>query len=87
MWRGYEPALIEYGITICEEWRRRGYRDTCLEKITAFRSSFPNNNQLPPWLGKRKFHHGQQTKLLRKMPEHYSRYFSASPEVEFEWPV
>ena len=87
MWKGYEPALIDYGIAICEEWRGRGYKDTCLEKIAAFRSSFPENKQLPPWLGKRKFHHGQQAKLLRKLPAYYGNHFSVSPELEFEWPV
>ena len=87
MWRGYEPALIEYGIAICEEWRRRGYKDTCLEKIAAFRDAFPRGERRPPWLGSRKFHQGHQAKLLGKDPEHYGQYFSVSPDLPFVWPV
>ncbi|MFK5143433.1 MSMEG_6728 family protein, partial [Klebsiella pneumoniae] len=33
MWKGYEGALIEYSLTICEEWTSRGYKDTCAAKI------------------------------------------------------
>ena len=28
MWRGNERTLIEYGVAICDEWTRRGHRDT-----------------------------------------------------------
>jgi hypothetical protein len=30
MWRGYESALIMYGIQCCLEWKRRGYKDNLL---------------------------------------------------------
>jgi hypothetical protein len=33
MWRGYEEALGAYGATICREWQRRSYADTCEFKI------------------------------------------------------
>lgn len=36
MWRGYEEALILYGIVICQEWIKRGYNDSCLPQIVAF---------------------------------------------------
>jgi hypothetical protein len=29
MWKGYERALIRYGVAICREWVRRGHADTC----------------------------------------------------------
>jgi hypothetical protein len=35
MWHGFESQLIRYGQIICEEWKSRGFRDTCYEKITA----------------------------------------------------
>ena len=28
MWRGYEPALLSYGIIVCYEWVNRGFKDT-----------------------------------------------------------
>ena len=34
MWRGYELALCEYGLEVCEQWYyERGFRDTCWTKI------------------------------------------------------
>ena len=36
MWRGYVPALASYGVTICNEWLSRGYRDTCRDKIAQY---------------------------------------------------
>ena len=35
MWSKNPEALALYGVVICEEWTRRGYRDTCKEKILA----------------------------------------------------
>ncbi len=87
MWRGYEHTLIDYGTSVCEEWRRRGYKDSCLEKIAAYRPLFPPNSAIPPWLGQRRFHNGHQAALLRKFPEYYAPYFTVSKELEFIWPV
>jgi len=33
MWKGHESALSLYGVCICAEWIRRGYKDGCMEKI------------------------------------------------------
>lgn len=33
MWRGYEWELCAYGVTICNEWVNRGYKDSCEKKI------------------------------------------------------
>jgi len=35
MWKGHEEALGRYGLAMCEEWRRRGFGDTCAETIAA----------------------------------------------------
>lgn len=35
MWDGYEDALVWYGLVICQEWRLRGFRDTCTEKLLS----------------------------------------------------
>ena len=32
MWRGYEQALLDYQDATCNEWLRRGYKDTCFTK-------------------------------------------------------
>lgn len=49
MWRGYEQYLIIYGVAICDEWIRRGYKDTCRDKILRYApTSVPFIT--PPWL-------------------------------------
>ena len=85
MWRGYEAALIEYGVAICLEWRRRGYRDTCLEKIQAFASRFPASPR-PPWLGDPAFHAAHRSNLRRKDPVFYAS-FDEPPDLPYIWPV
>ena len=90
MWRGYEVALAWYGLVICEEWVRRGFRDTCAAKIRRFlprplRSPYHVSNAVvhyylhrpgarPPWLGSRKFHNSHRSNLLRKDPIYYSKF-------------
>lgn len=52
MWKGYEPALIEYGLIVCGEWIGRGCKDTFLEKIIEFGDMLrpPYSMSNPPWL-------------------------------------
>lgn len=33
MWKGFEYRLTCYGIIVCEEWTKRGFNDTCFDKI------------------------------------------------------
>lgn len=42
MWRGHEYELVQYGIAMCQEWRRRGGNDTCLEKFQTFVGGDPD---------------------------------------------
>jgi len=82
MWRDYEGALYEYGRLVCVEWRERGFNDSLLE-------AFPKDKVvLPPWLGYDEFHTSHQANLVRKLPEHYRKYF---PEVDehlpYSWPT
>ncbi|MEP6461939.1 MAG: MSMEG_6728 family protein [Frankiaceae bacterium] len=36
MWRGFTPALVGYGLTICREWERRGYADAVAGALLEF---------------------------------------------------
>ncbi len=90
MWHGYEVALGIYGITVCAEWRSRGYKDTCTAKLTeltleAIRvSSLP---WLPPWLGDPRLHLSHQSNLVRKMPERYQPMWpDIGPDLAYFWP-
>lgn len=71
MWRGHVPALIEYGIAICEEWRSRGYKDTMLPRFLGIRDL--NNAIAPYWLGDASFHASHRSKLLFKNFDWYSK--------------
>jgi hypothetical protein len=87
MWSGYEQYLIRYGQEICLEWRRRNYKDTCLEKISSFKSVFKDSIEKPWWLGKRKFHLSHKSNLIRKFPEYYQKHFkNVSSELPYFWP-
>lgn len=85
MWRGHVPALIEYGIAICEEWRSRGYKDTMLPRFQGIAG--PQNAIAPYWLGDSAFHASHRSKLLFKNFDWYSKYgWTEVPGLEYVWP-
>ena len=90
MWSGYEFALMSYQKAICNEWTRRGYRDTCLEKTLELFNSLPierRRARVPHWLGKKKFHTAHRANLLRKDEDHYRRYgWTEEPLEGYWWP-
>jgi hypothetical protein len=90
MWRGYEPSLAIYGIEMCHEWVRRGYRDTCLKKLrdTYFSFPFGYSPSAPPWLGRDDFHSSHRSNLLRKDPAWYGQWGWTDPDnLSYVWPV
>jgi hypothetical protein len=90
MWAGHELRLVSYSIAICDEWLRRGYRDSCRDKILAYadRAPFTRDTWEPEWLGDEALHASHRSNLLRKNPEFYSQYgWTESPDLEYIWPV
>lgn len=86
MWRPYVPCLIHYGVIICQEWRSRGYKDTCLEKIGSFKSQ--EAVVTPWWIGEEDFHNSHKSNLLRKDYVYYSRYWpDIKDNIPYIWPV
>lgn len=85
MWRGYEQALAEYGAAVCCEWLARGYRDTTLDKVLAFRNGEPYT--LPPWFGDDAFHLSHRSNLVRKDPVRYGAMWpDVPPDLPYVWP-
>jgi len=83
MWVGYESALRAYGRAICNEWRRRGYNDTMLERFDG-----PRIYRKPPWLGNEEFHSSHRANLLRKNPEWYGQFgWTEDPSSPYVWPT
>ena len=93
MWKGYEHALCNYGMAICNEWIDRGFKDTVLQKIISIYEEFdlnivPINDWFPWWLCDAEFHASHQSNLVRKNPEHYRKWFPNVPDdLPYVWPV
>lgn len=99
MWKGYEEALVAYGLAVCQEWRRRGYADTCEDKIRAdaaaaglgppaTQAELRAAGRLPPWLGDPAFHRSHRSTLVRKDPDHYRpRFPGEADDLAVVWPV
>ena len=92
-WRGYDYQLANYGLVICREWTKRGYRDTMADKISErlmdIHEDYGNYGTVnPDWLGLEKFHLSHKSNLIRKFPEHYGKLWPDVPNnIEYYWPT
>jgi hypothetical protein len=91
MWRGYERALLEYQHYTVNEWKRRGYKDTCYDKtLTVYIEHFNPKTSvtLPHWWGDNRVHNSHKSALVFKDPVWYNTIY---PDVEgvydYYWPV
>jgi hypothetical protein len=84
MWKGYENALVAYGLAICDEWIRRGFKDRCRARILCYKKK--GRTTKPPWLGDPEFHRSHQSNLVRKNPM-YRGYFNVADDLPYIWPV
>ncbi|MFN2451441.1 MAG: MSMEG_6728 family protein [Candidatus Dormibacteria bacterium] len=95
MWRGYEEALATYGLTVCEEWTRRGHPDSCAAQISTALGWTPRSQavlhgagELPPWLGDERFHLSHRSALVRKLPGRYAPVFpEVAADLPYVWPA
>jgi hypothetical protein len=88
MWRGAESGLCFYALHVCDEWIRRGYKDTCRAKISAILNRLPYKPIVyPPWLGNEDFHRSHRANLVKKDPTHYVPLFGDLPWEPYVWPV
>lgn len=91
MWRGHELILCEYATAVCDEWIRRGYRDTLRPQFEDLRWSLLLGSRwhaCPNWIGYDAFHASHRSNLLRKLPSHYGQFGWAEPaDLPYVWPV
>jgi hypothetical protein len=90
MWLGWELALLRYGEAVCDEWTKRGYRDTCKDKMRELYHSHRQGEAcvMPDWLWDAAFHSSHKSNLLRKDPKHYGQFnWSEGPDLPYIWPV
>lgn len=84
MWENNINGLSAYGVSVCKEWKSRGYKDTCEEKIRNIAE--PNENDLPFWWGDERVHISHQSNLLRKFPEHYLKFgWNVPDDIPYFW--
>jgi hypothetical protein len=94
MWRGFTPALVRYGLDVCDAWEARGRADATRTALLGFTggrvpdtAALRAGGQLPPWLGEEAVHVSHRSALLRKDPEHYRRFFPTEPDdLPYVWP-
>lgn len=87
LWKGYELALLLYGITICREWASRGYVDNMeglfeeeLERFVGQKIIYPD------WTSNFKLNISHKSNLVRKFPEHYRKFFpNVRDDLSYEW--
>lgn len=87
MWKGYERCLIDYNLAICEEWIKRGYRDSMTEKTLSYLDVFEGKGVEPPWMGRKYLHDSYKGILFHKNPEHYKQFMPYLMFNKLLWPV
>lgn len=87
MWKGYEPALIEYVVAMCDEWVARGYKDTCKDKVLAMSDVLSSAVITPPWLDDPEVQLSHRSNLVRKLPEHYGEIWDVPNDLPYKWVV
>ena len=89
MWKGCESGLILYGIFVCNEWIRRGFKDTLKDRFLDIWDEL-DAITVPSWLGKKSFHSVHKSILLGKNYEWYKQFeWKEKPAVknnEGRWP-
>lgn len=87
MWKGYETALLDYGLYICDEWIKRGYKDTMWSRFRDALDYFDTDYiRYPAWIYDEELQLSHQSNLVRKFPEHYIKYFPDVPDnLEYKW--
>lgn len=88
MWRNCEMALAVYGLAICDEWKKRGFADTCEEKIISIGEKYAHQAQIyPDWLNA-EFITAHRSNLIRKNPDYYAHKWPDTPrDLPYIWPV
>jgi hypothetical protein len=88
MWKGHERALIRYGIAMCQEWIRLGYKDTCTKKFLYVQSLLKDASDSNPWwLGDDRLHSSHRSNLIRKDSSFYGNTFKEDDSMPYFWPT
>jgi hypothetical protein len=89
MWEKCEVSLMTYQIAICDEWTRRGFKDTCKNKtLDILIKHMPYHLPAPFWCMDERVFASHRSNLLRKDPEWYGQFGWTEPDdLEYFWPT
>lgn len=87
MWSGHVPALIQYGLDVCDTWVERGNADSVAGKLLHELELHGATDFTPPyWMGDEAFHRSHRSNLIRKKPEHYRPFWPGVPDdLPYVW--
>jgi hypothetical protein len=104
MWMGFPSGIAMYMNWAIFTWIDRGFKntmdyiydglihsdisDTLIPEDYLFLGCNQINFRLPYWFGNKEFHDSHKSNLLRKMPEHYSKFnWNVPDNLPYVWPV
>jgi hypothetical protein len=86
MWKGHERSLVDYAVQMCDEWIKRGYKDTCRTKIVSL-VDMSQPVVYPSWVGDDAFHVAHRSNLIRKKSEFYQPLWpNVRGDLPYVWP-
>lgn len=91
MWVGHEAYLSNYIDFMCEEWKKRGFKDSVSEKARLLQP-WTGGAQAPQWWSDPNtlslVTASHRSNLLRKDPDHYGKFGWKEPnDLPYFWPV
>lgn len=94
MWWGYDLALLRYQEATIDEWRSRGFNDTCWDKSLALFTAEElkrykaGDYAIPSWIGDPKLHETHRSILSQKAPALYQQLFAGDTRqgLAYIWP-
>ena len=95
-WLGHPGGLVSYTLSMCSEWRRRGYVDNMARAALDLHP--PDNDDAPDWWGHPLVHGSHRAVLHRKLPTHYDApdfvlaadtfpVLHDRPQTSYVWPT
>lgn len=74
-WDGHQWSLAAFGLEVCSEWVRRGYKDNQKEWLQGFQDGLASvrcpSPSPPPWFGHPEIHLAYRRLLVGKDPAWY----------------
>ena len=96
MWDGHIMSLCFYGLAMCTEWSRRGFRDNtrdwfearCVSEIAKLEASQLNiDSRKPQWMADARLYVSHASNLIRKDPHYYQLIWPQIPNgIPYLWP-